>query len=91
MQGNRYIKIINIIIYSSFWLGVSPQMGITYVSRMYGSRASDKFITSDSEDLLQNLESSKGSVMADRGFLISGILNDMGEHIELKDYIYVYK
>jgi hypothetical protein len=47
------------------------QMGITYVSRMYGGRASDKVITSESEDLLQNLESSKGSVMADRGFLIN--------------------
>jgi hypothetical protein len=45
-------------------------MGITYVSTMYGGRASDKFITSDAEDLLLNLESSKGSVMADRGFFI---------------------
>jgi hypothetical protein len=45
-------------------------MGITYVSTMYGGRASDKFITSDAEDLLLNLESSKGSAMADRGFLI---------------------
>jgi hypothetical protein len=35
-----------------FLVGVSPQMGITYVSRMYGGRASDKFITSDSH--LQN-------------------------------------
>jgi hypothetical protein len=53
-----------------FLVGVSPQMGITYVSRMYGGRASDKCITSDAEDLLLNLESSKGSAMADRGFLI---------------------
>jgi hypothetical protein len=45
-------------------------MGITYMSRMYGIRASDKCITSDAEDLPLNLESSKGSVMADRGFLI---------------------
>jgi hypothetical protein len=51
-----------------FLVGVSPQMGITYVSTMHGGRASDKFITSDAEDLLLNLESSKGSVMADRGF-----------------------
>ena len=56
---------------------------------MYGGRASDEFITSDSDDLLQNLESSKGSVMADRGFLISGILNDMGEQIELNAYIFI--
>ena len=61
------------------------------MSRMYGGRVSDECITSDSEDLLQNLESTKGSVMADRGLLISGILNDMGEQIELKAYIYVYK
>jgi hypothetical protein len=51
---------------------------------MYGGRASDKFITSDSDDLLQNVESSKGSVMAHRGFLISGILNDMG--VKLHNY-----
>ena len=53
-----------------FLVGVSRQMGITYMSRMYGGRASDKFIISDAEDLLLNLESSKGSIMADRGFLI---------------------
>ncbi|CAG2235089.1 unnamed protein product [Mytilus edulis] len=52
-----------------FLIGVSPQMGRTYVSRMYGGRASDKFITCDSVDLLHNLEVNKGSVMADRGFL----------------------
>jgi hypothetical protein len=55
---------------------------------MYGGRASDKFITSDSEDLLQNLESSKGSVMADRGFLISGILNDMGVKLHMPSLTY---
>ena len=36
--------------------------------RMHVGRASDKFITSDSEDLFQNFESSKGTVMADNGF-----------------------
>jgi hypothetical protein len=56
---------------------------------MYGGRASDEFITSDSDDLLKYVESSTGSVMADRGFLISGILNDMGEQIELKAYILI--
>ncbi|XP_069122148.1 uncharacterized protein [Argopecten irradians] len=61
-----------------FLVGISPQMGVTYVSKMYGGRASDKFITSDSENLLHNLEENKGSVMADRGFLIEGIMNDMG-------------
>jgi hypothetical protein len=53
---------------------------------MYDGRASDKFITSDSDDLLQNLESSKCSVMADRGFLISGILNDMGVKLHIPSF-----
>ena len=38
---------------------------------MHGGHASDKFITSDAEDLLLNLESSKGSVMADRVFFLN--------------------
>ena len=59
-------------------IGISPNMGITYVSRMYGGRASDKFITTDSSDLLQSLDNDKGSVMTDRGFLIHGLMNDMG-------------
>ncbi|XP_014677247.1 PREDICTED: uncharacterized protein LOC106817110 [Priapulus caudatus] len=66
-----------------FLIGISPQLGITYVSRMYGGRASDKFITSDSADLLQNLETEKGSVMADRGFLVQGILSDMGVKLHM--------
>lgn len=66
-----------------FLVGISPQMGITYISRMYGGRASDKFIKSESEDLLNNLETCKGSVMADRGFLIGGILNDMGVQLHM--------
>lgn len=61
-----------------FLVGISPQMGITYVSRMYGGRASDKFITGDSKNLLKNLDDDKGAVMADRGFLVEGILDDMG-------------
>ena len=84
MQGNMYIQIINIIIHSTFWL-VSVHRW-EYVSRMYGGRASDKFITSDSEDLLQDLESSNSSVMADRGFLLSGILNDMGVKLHMPSF-----
>ena len=53
---------------------------------MYGGRASDKFITSDSADLLLNLEKGKGSVMADRGFLIEGILNDMGVKLHMPSF-----
>ena len=69
-----------------FLIGISPQMGVTYVSRMYGGRASDKFITTDSADLLMNLEQGKGGVMADRGFLIEGVLNDMGVKLHLPSF-----
>ena len=57
-----------------------------YVSRMYDGRPSDEFITSDSDDLLKYVESSKGSVMAHRGFLISGILNDMGFKLHMPSF-----
>ena len=69
-----------------FLIGISPQMGVTYVSRMYGGRASDKFITTDSADLLMNLEQGKGGVMADRGFLIEGVLNDMGVKLHMPSF-----
>ncbi|KAK6196412.1 hypothetical protein SNE40_001643 [Patella caerulea] len=69
-----------------FLVGISPQLGITYVSRAYGGRASDKHITSDSADLLQRLETDKGSVMADRGFVIEGILNDMGVKLHMPSF-----
>ena len=44
---------------------------------MYGERAFDNFITTDSSDL-QCLDNDKGSVMICRGFLIHGLMNDMG-------------
>lgn len=69
-----------------FLVGISPQMGITYISKMYGGRASDKFITSDSSNLLLNLEQGKGSVMADRGFLVQGILGDMGVKLHMPTF-----
>jgi hypothetical protein len=50
---------------------------------MYGGRASDKCIASDSEDLFQNLESSKSSIMAVGGFLISGIINNINFNMSL--------
>ena len=61
-------------------------MGVTYVSRMYGGRASDKFITTDSADLLLNLAQGKGGVMADRGFLIEGVLNDKGVKLHMSSF-----
>lgn len=58
-------------------------MGVTYVSRIYGGKASDQYITSNSADLLENLETSKGSIMTDRGFLVHGILSDMGVKVHM--------
>ena len=43
-------------------------------------------VTSDSEDLLLNLEENKGSVMADRGFLIEGILGYMGVKLHMPSF-----
>ncbi|XP_055958788.1 uncharacterized protein LOC126830983 [Patella vulgata] len=52
-----------------FMVGISPAGAVTYVSQMYGGRASDKFITNDSESLLSYLDPGT-SIMADRGFTI---------------------
>ena len=38
-----------------FLVGLGPHMGLTFVSRMYGGRASDKHITLESEELIDNL------------------------------------
>ena len=43
---------------------------ITYISDMYGGRASDKFITNESHDLLNSLNPGE-KVMADHGFTIA--------------------
>ena len=61
------------------WLiGLSPQMGVIYVSRMYGGRASDKFITLKSDNFLESLKYNEGVVMADRGFVINAELKQNG-------------
>jgi hypothetical protein len=54
---------------SKFLVGITPVGTISYVSSMYGGRASDKFITQDSTDLLDSLLPGQ-QVMVDRGFTI---------------------
>ena len=61
-----------------FLIGVGPQMGITYVSQMYGGRASDKYITGHSSDLLSALQENGGAVMADRGFVVQAEMTQIG-------------
>lgn len=53
-----------------FLVGISPNGAITYVSKMWGGRASDKVITKDSDELLSALEEGD-RVMVDRGFTIA--------------------
>ena len=38
-----------------FMIGLGPHMGVTYVSKMFGGRASDRHVTRESRDLLHNL------------------------------------
>ena len=52
-----------------FLVGMSPTGAITYISDMWGGRASDKKITSESDKLLHSLECGD-KVMVDRGFTI---------------------
>ncbi|XP_052232175.1 uncharacterized protein LOC127845328 [Dreissena polymorpha] len=53
-----------------FLVGMNSGGAITYISDMYGGRASDKFITNESHDLLNSLNPGE-KVMADRGFTIA--------------------
>lgn len=52
-----------------FLVGMNTGGAITYISEMYGGRASDKFITNDADDFLTSLNPGE-KVMADRGFTI---------------------
>ena len=38
-----------------FLIGFGPHMGLTYVSKMYGGRASDRHITRESRDLINHM------------------------------------
>lgn len=62
-----------------FLVGMNAGGAITYISKMYGGRSSDKFITNESEDLLDSLHGGE-KVMVDRGFTIS---SDLPPGVEL--------
>lgn len=57
--------------------GVSPDGQITFISKPYGGRASDKLIFEKSK-LIERLEPNKDEVMVDRGFLIDAICASHG-------------
>nr|CAI5842464.1 unnamed protein product [Callosobruchus analis] len=57
-----------------FMTGVSPGGLITYISKPYGGRASDKVIFEDC-NLISLLDASRDAIMVDKGFLIDDICN----------------
>lgn len=65
-KGRQTIKIMT---------GVSPAGLITFVSKSYGGRSSDKAIFVQSK-LINKLEPRKDSLMVDKGFLIEDICRD---------------
>ncbi|XP_019636876.1 PREDICTED: uncharacterized protein LOC109479363 [Branchiostoma belcheri] len=68
-----------------FLIGVSPSMAVIYCSPCYGGRASDKYITGASEDLLQSLKPGD-SVMADKGFTVECELAELGVKLLVPDF-----
>jgi len=55
-------------------IGVSPQGAITFISRGYGGRASDKYIT-ERCGILDNLIPGD-VVLADRGFTVQELIRE---------------
>jgi hypothetical protein len=68
-----------------FLVSLSPKLYVNYVSAAWGGRASDRFITLNSSDLLNGLEPSC-SVMADRGFTVSDELLHMGVKLTMPSF-----
>ncbi|XP_070537880.1 uncharacterized protein [Ptychodera flava] len=64
-----------------FLIGIGPNGAVTYVSNMWGGRASDKYITKNS-DFLDYL-SHGDAVMADRGFTVSADLSSVGVSLNI--------
>ncbi|KAL5008464.1 hypothetical protein ScPMuIL_014045 [Solemya velum] len=64
-----------------FMVGISPTGAVTYVSALYGGRASDKFITQDIVDLLKALDPGQ-KVIVDRGFTIAEDLKVETESVD---------
>jgi hypothetical protein len=59
-------------------LSAHAQPCVVYVSRMYGGRASDKLITSQSQDFLDYAKEMGGRIMCDKGFAGTYKMTPMG-------------
>lgn len=68
-----------------FLVGLSPNLGVNYVSKAWGGRSSDKHITLMSDTLMNGLSPGE-TVMADRGFNISGDLKKKGVKLVIPDF-----
>ena len=68
-----------------FLVGISPHPAVIYVSRVWGGRASDKQITTQSKDLIEALNPGE-QVMVDRGFAIESILVPRGVELVIPDF-----
>ena len=68
-----------------YLVGISPHPAVVYVSRAWGGRASDKHITSHSQDLIDALKPGE-QVMVDRGFAIESILLPRSVELVIPDF-----
>lgn len=66
-------------------VGLSPNLAVNYVSKAWGGRSSDKYITLQSETLMNGLSSGQ-TVMADRGFNISSDLKRKGVKLLIPEF-----
>lgn len=64
-----------------YLIGISPQGFIQFISKGYGGRASDKYVT-EKCGILENLHAGD-VVMADRGFLIEDLLRKRGVELSI--------
>ena len=69
-----------------FLVGTSPNGSVTYVSKVWGGRSSDKKITCDADGCLKILKPGE-AVMADRGFLIAGEVANMGCKLYIPSFL----
>ena len=68
-----------------FLVAISACAAIVYISRGWGGRTSDKYITLNSVDFIATLEEGD-EVMADKGFDISDILGDCGVKVTIPNF-----
>ena len=68
-----------------YLVGISPHPAVVYVSRVWGGRASDKHITSHSQDLIDALKPGE-QVMVDRGLAIKSIRLPRNVELVIPDF-----